>query len=114
MIARGLMHIVLGLSMAAVAVADGTQPLPKLAVTGVGTAMVPADQFRVNLGVTSSAGELQQAQKDVTKSMTTVLAALRGLGLEAPADFQTSRYDISPQWPPRNNSRNQFFFDRVY
>ena len=106
MIARGLMHIVLSLSMAGAAVADGNQPLPKLSVTGVGTAMVPADQFRVNLGVTSSSGELQQAQKDVTKSMTTVLAALRGLGLEAPADFQTSRFDISPQWP-RNNPRNQ-------
>jgi len=106
MIARCLLHLMLGLSMATFAMADGSQNVPRLAVTGVGKAMVPADQFQVNLGVRSSAGELQQAQKDVTKSMTSVLAALRGMGLEAPADFQTSRYDISPQWP-RNNPRNQ-------
>ena len=106
MIARGLMHLLLGLSMATVAVADGSQAPPRLSVTGVGRAMVPADQFQVNLGVRNSAAELQQAQKDVNKSMTDVLAALRSMGLEAPADFQTSRFDISPQWP-RNNPRNQ-------
>ena len=107
MIARCLMHLVLGFSMASGAMADGGENTPRLAVTGIGRAMVPADQFQVTLGVRSSSQELQKAQQDVTKSMTTVLAALRALGLEAPADFQTSRYDISPQLPPRNNSRNQ-------
>ena len=72
--------------------------------------MVPADQFQVTLGVTSSARELQEAQADVSKSMNNVLSALRSIGLDSPADFQTSRYDISPQWPrinPRNQSGNQ-------
>ena len=107
MIARRLLHLMLGLSMATVAMADGIQDLPRLAVTGVGTAQVPADRFQVNLGVRSTSAQLEQAQNDVTKSMSDVLTALRGLGLEAPADFQTSRYDISPQWPPRSSGRNQ-------
>lgn len=106
MIARCMIHMALGLSMACVALADTSRDIPSLAVTGVGRVMIPADQFQVTIGVKDSSAELMNAQNAVAKSMKSVLASLRAMGLDSPADFQTSRYNITPQWP-RNNPRNQ-------
>src|SRR5262249_14190036 len=70
---------------------------PAISVTGEGTVSVPPDLAQIDAGVTSDAKTAKEAAEINNATMSKVLAALKGTGIDE-KDFQTSRLSLQPQY----------------
>jgi uncharacterized protein len=74
-------------------------PPPAISVTGEATVSVPPDMAQIDGGVTSEAKTAREASEANNAAMGKVLLALKGAGIDE-KDFQTSRLQLQPQYPP--------------
>jgi uncharacterized protein len=74
-------------------------PVPSLTVQGTGEVRADPDEAIVRLGVVTQAPTARAAQERVNQVAGAVLAALRGLGIEA-VDIQTSELNLNPIYAP--------------
>jgi uncharacterized protein YggE len=74
-------------------------PPAAISVTGEAMVSVPPDLAQIDGGVTSEAKTAREASEANNAAMGKVLLALKGAGLEE-KDFQTSRLQLQPQYPP--------------
>lgn len=83
------------------------QPFPRIMVSGQGSADVAADMAVLNLTVLRQADTARAALDANSDAMTSVLSAMKALGIED-RDLQTSNFNISPRYRQvRNNSSGQ-------
>src|SRR5436305_62825 len=73
--------------------------VPGITVQGTGEVRADPDEATVRLGVVGQAPTARAAQEKVNQAANAVLAAVRGLGIEA-ADVQTSELNLSPIYTP--------------
>jgi len=73
--------------------------VPGITVQGTGEVRADPDEATVRLGVVAQAPTARAAQEKVNQVANAVLAAIRGLGVEA-ADVQTSELNLSPIYTP--------------
>ena len=88
--------ILLAFALALPASAQDTTQMNTLTVTGSGTAYAAPDVAFVQLGVESVDPDLATAFSQTGQSISDVLDALQGLGIDA-KDIQTSGINVSPQ-----------------
>ncbi len=83
-------------------------PVPYIAVTGVGAASAKPDTALVSLGVLSEADTAAEAADANTKAMSKVLSALRAEGVDD-KDIKTSNFSIRPRYrrPKRQSDGRQ-------
>jgi uncharacterized protein YggE len=74
-------------------------PPAAISVTGEATVSVPPDMAQIDGGVTSDAKTAREASEANNAAMGKVLLALKGAGIDE-KDFQTSRLQLQPQYPP--------------
>ena len=77
-------------------------PPAAISVTGEATVSVPPDLAQIDGGVTSDAKTAREASEANNAAMGKVLLALKGAGIDE-KDFQTSRLQLQPQYPPNRN-----------
>jgi uncharacterized protein YggE len=68
-----------------------------ISVTGVGTVYVQPDEALIDLGVVSNALNVTSAVNQNDAAMNSVVAALRGLGIDA-NQIQTTQFSVNPQY----------------
>jgi len=86
------------------ALAQDSQPTPRIMVSGEGTATVAPDMAIVTLTVTREADTARAALDANTAAMSEVLAAMKAEGIED-RDLQTSGFSIEPKYVyPKNYS----------
>lgn len=83
------------------ALADET-PVHSIAVQGEVEISLPPDYAEIDLGVISQAPIVSDALADNGTRMSQVIAAIKSLGI-ADSDVQTSKFDISPKYAPRQS-----------
>lgn len=71
-----------------------------LEVRGEALLEVPADQFRLSIGVTTAAATAETGLAENSDSLRRVEQALRQAGLEA-GEYSTGRFSLQPNWSPR-------------
>lgn len=68
-----------------------------IAVTGEGSVNAVPDIAKIEVGLNTEAKTVAAAQKENTEKMNAVIAAIKGLGIEA-KDLQTQNYNIYPKY----------------
>lgn len=74
-------------------------PPAAISVTGEATVSVAPDLAQIDGGVTTEAKTAREASEANNAAMGKVLLGLKGVGIEE-KDFQTSRLQLQPQYPP--------------
>lgn len=82
--------------------AEGDDPLRTVTVGGLGQADVEPDQAVVRVGVTTRGGSAKATSRRSSSRMSSVLEALRDLGVDA-ADLKTTKIEMRPY---RQRDRN--------
>ncbi len=98
MFPRSLVSIILLAACATLTSAQEGPAVASMTVTGQGSATAPATQVRMAVGVTVSAATLDEARKDAETRYTSIIKALKDLGLEETNEFHTSGYNVQVQW----------------
>ncbi|MDP7070364.1 MAG: SIMPL domain-containing protein [Phycisphaerales bacterium] len=75
-----------------------------LTVAGDARLEVPADQFSLTIGATSTKASVDLARAEVDRTMAALVEVVTDLGLTQHDEWHTGRYDITPQWKPRPRS----------
>lgn len=75
------------------------QDVPKLSVSGQANLRKPADELNMTIGVTNTNSSAQEAIKENSARMQSVINALDKLGL-AKSDYQTGHFSITPTYTP--------------
>jgi uncharacterized protein YggE len=88
--------LALGALLAAPAVAQESEPYPRIMVSGEGVSTLAPDMAIVNLTVTREAETAREALDANTEAMARVLAAMQQEGIEE-RDLQTSNFSIEPK-----------------
>ena len=85
-----------------------------LSVTGEGVVRARPDMAVITLGMVSEAKTAQEALAANTATMSGVIEALRGRGIES-RDLQTVNFSVSPVYtqPPYNQDPNQAFTPEI-
>ena len=76
------------------------QQIPQMTVRGEAILKVPADQFRLQVGVVSEAKTALQALEENQVAMDKVIRALAKTGLSE-EEYKTGRFEVRPNWSPR-------------
>ncbi|MEP6638707.1 MAG: SIMPL domain-containing protein [Chloroflexota bacterium] len=76
---------------------DTTPPVHSITVSASGKVTVVPDVARINLGVTTAKPTVKAVREAGAKSMTDIIAAIKGLGI-ADADIQTTNLSLNPQY----------------
>src|SRR5476649_2211122 len=87
--------------LAAPALAQVTPPA-MISVTGEASMSAPPDLAQIEGGVTTEAKTAREASETNNAAMGKVLLALKGAGIDE-KDFQTSRLQLQPQYPPNRS-----------
>jgi hypothetical protein len=87
------------------ALAQDSDPTPRIMVSGEGTATVAPDMAIVTLTVTREADTARAALDDNTAAMSEVLTAMKAEGIEE-RDLQTSGFAIEPKYLYPKDSSN--------
>jgi len=86
------------------AMAQQSEPTPRIVVSGEGTADIAPDMAVVTLSVTREAETAREALDANSRAMGDVLAAMKSEGIED-RDLQTSNFSIEPKMVyPKNDS----------
>lgn len=83
---------------------DKAESKSHLTVTGESTKSIKPSIAYLNLGITTNAEDLKDAQKDNTTKMNALLKAIKDNGI-ADADIQTSSYNMYPQYDHETYSK---------
>jgi uncharacterized protein YggE len=75
-----------------------------ISVTGESSVSVPPDLAQIDAGVATDAKTAKEAADANNATMSKVLAALKGTGIDE-KDYQTSRLSLQPQYAPPTPSR---------
>ena len=79
------------------AVADSSEPLPRIIVSSQGSADIAPDMAVLSLTVSRDAASAREALDANSAAMAEVLAAMRSQGI-AERDLQTASFDIQPRY----------------
>ena len=85
------------------ALADDDKPLRSISLSGHGEVRLAPDLAIVTVGVMSSAATAREALDGNTKSMTTIMAALKDAQIEM-RDIQTSNFMVNPRYDYSQNN----------
>jgi uncharacterized protein YggE len=79
----------------------------RITVVGEATLSLPPDLARLRAGVVSEGKTAREATDNNRKSMTAIIAAIKGMGV-VDKDIQTSRYSIQPVYEQNRPIPNSF------
>ncbi len=98
-----LRHCLVLLFLISATVVNAEDDFPLLSVRGISELKVPSDQVEIDLTVVSQAKTAEQALEQNAKSVESVFAALRKLGLDED-EYRSGQFRINPVWSqrPRN------------
>ena len=82
---------------------DTTTP-HTITVTGTGTISIVPDIARVGVGVTVAKSTVRDARAAAAASMSSIIAALKGLGIDD-KDLQTTSIDLSPRYASGSSAK---------
>jgi len=91
----------LAVMLAALASATCVAAPCTLTVNGDARLEIPADQFSLTIGASSSKPTVEEARSEVDRTMAALVDMVIDLGLKKHDEWHTGRYDITPQWKPR-------------
>ncbi|HUL86651.1 MAG TPA: SIMPL domain-containing protein [Pseudolabrys sp.] len=95
-------RVLFALFVVAVALAPARATERLVTVTGEATVAVAPDAAVIRIGVNSQDKTAREASEANAKQMTTVLAAIKDIGI-ADRDIQTSRLSLQPQYDPNKS-----------
>jgi uncharacterized protein YggE len=102
------------LSVAETGAADvnETEDVPRLTVRGEALLQVPAERFRLRVGVVTESEKVERALEENTARMKEVISAMERTGLSRD-DYKTSQFQIQPIWSPRPRQAPENWRSRI-